>query len=292
MAANDWATSGAGIAASYGWSTAVINSNPELKSLFGQATQQNWTADEFVARVRDTQWFKTNQDTARQTAILRVADPATYKARLGTAVASATAISNSIGAQMSPATALQIGREAVMFGWSPEQIKQHLVNAVQAGAGGLYSGAAGTEQSQYNALAQEYGVALSSGQMASFIRGSVMGGVNQQTVQNWMIQQASSRYPALADRLKSGETLKQIADPYVQSQAKIWETNPNAISITDPSIQTALSSKDATGKPAVMSVWQYEQQLRQDPRFLKTQGAQDQGMQMAHSVLKDMGLQS
>jgi len=288
----NWATSAAGKAAGYGWSIAVINSNPELKGLFAKASQQNWTPDEFVARVRDTTWFKTHSDTARQALILQKADPATYNERTLSNVATARSMAASLGARVTAAQLNTIGSEALLYNWTTDQLKQHMTAFVTAGTGGQYSGSAGTEQNQYNQLAQDYGISLAPAQMAKFIQDSVLGTANQQTVQNWMIAQSASRYPALSQRLQSGETLKQIADPYVQSQAKVFETNPNAINLTDPSIQSALSGKDSSGKPAVMSVWQYEQNLRQDPRFMKTQQAQDNGMQMAHSVLKDMGVQS
>jgi hypothetical protein len=287
----DWATSAAGKAAAYGWSLAVINSNSELKSLFGKASAQNWTPDEFVARVRDTSWFKTHADTYRQALILKKADPATYTARQNAQTASVSSIAIQMGAHMSPHLLSIMGETALLYNWNADQIKQHLVSLVGT-MGGQYTGAAGTEQQQYKQIAGDYGISMSGAQLSSFIRGAALGSVNQQTVQNWAIAQAQSRYPALAQRLQAGETLKQIADPYIQSQAKIFETNPNTINLTDASIQKALASKDAKGAPTTMSVWQYEQGLRQDPRFLKTQAAQDTGMQMAHSVLKDFGLTS
>ena len=118
------------------------------------------------------------------------------------------------------------------------------------------------------------------------------GAMDTDGVRNWMIANASSRYPSLADRLKGGETVAQIADPYVQSQAKILELNPNTIPLTDKLVQSALSGTDAQGKPATKSVWQFEQDLRNDPRYMKTQQAQDASMGMAHQVLQDWGIKS
>jgi hypothetical protein len=282
-------------AAGYGWSLAVINSNPELKSLFAQATSSgpggNWSSDNFVAHVRDTQWFKKNSDTARQAAILRVADPATYHSQIAQQTAIVQGAAAAMGANLSVAQMGVIGETAVQYGWNSDQIKQHLVSFVSNRNGG-YTGAAGTEVAQYKQLAAQYGVSMSSATLQNFVHGSALGSVNQDTVKNWMIAQATSRYPALAGRLQQGETVEQIADPYIQSQAKILETNPNSIPVTDPGIQRALSAKDAKGQPATMSVWQYEQNLRQDPRFLKTQAAQDTGMSMAHTVLTNMGVAS
>ena len=280
------------MAAGYGWSLAVINSNPELKSLFAQATSSgpggNWSTDAFVARVRDTNWFKTNSDTARQSQILQKADPATYNARLAQSVATARGVADTIGAPLDAGALKFIGTEAMNYGWNSDQLKQNMAQYVGGGHG--YEGAAATNKAQYATIGEAYGVTISPTQMGNFVRQSVTGAVDQAYVQNWAIQQAQSRYPALASRLASGETVKQIADPYIQDYAKILEVNPNQVGVTDKLIQGALAAKDAKGAPTTQSVWQFDQTLRQDPRYMKTQGAQDAAMTMGKQVLNDWGV--
>jgi hypothetical protein len=125
--------------------------------------------------------------------------------------------------------------------------------------------------------------------MAQWVKGAATGSLNEDEVKVWLTQQASSRYPALADRLKAGETLMDIASPYMQSYAQTLELNPNAISLKDNMIQSALSAKDAQGKPTTKSVWEFENDLRNDPRYMKTQQAQDKSMAIGHQVLRDFG---
>src|SRR6478609_6811275 len=99
MAKKPWEDTPAGQAAMFGWSQSVINSNPELKKLFASATKENWTTDHFVAKVRDTQWFKTHSDTYRQALILQKADPATYKQNVSQASAHITSMATQMGVQ-------------------------------------------------------------------------------------------------------------------------------------------------------------------------------------------------
>ena len=287
----------AGKASGFGWSLAVINSNPELKALFAKATSTGagggWTTDRFVAAVRDTKWFKGTADTARQALILQKADPATYQARWSAANAQVVAMIGTTGAVMSTAQLQQIGKDSILFGWNGDQLKQHVGAYVSANKAGQFFGAAASTQFQYTQMAQQYGIAVAPAQMGTWVKNTQTGAMDTDGVRNWMIANASSRYPSLADRLKGGETVAQIADPYVQSQAKILELNPNAISLMDKSIQSALASKDAkTGQPVTQPVWDYEQTLRNDPRYLKTQQAQDATMGMAHKVLQDWGIKS
>jgi len=286
----------AGQAAGFGWSLAVINSNPELKALFAQATSTGagggWTTDRFVAAVRDTKWFKGTADTARQLLILQKADPATYQARMNAANAQVVTMIGSTGAVMSTAQLQQIGKDSLLFGWNSDQLKQHVGAFVTANKAGQFSGAAATTQYQYTQMAQQYGIAVAPATMGTWVKNTQTGSVNPDGVRNWMIASATSRYPSLADRLKGGETVAQIADPYIQSYAKTLEVNPNGIPLTDKLVQGALASTDAQGKPVTKSVWQFEQDLRNDPRYMKTQQAQDASMNMAHTVLQDWGVTS
>lgn len=281
----------AGQAAGYGWSLAVINSNAELKSLFAQATSGSWTPDAFVARVRDTRWFKTTSDTARQAIILQKADPATYNARVAQATTAALAQARVMGTRMTSGQVRQIGIESVMFGWNTDQVRNAMGKFVTAVNGQFAAGAA-TYQLQYQQLAAQYGVAVSNATMGSWVRSAVLGSSTVENVRNSLIAQSTSRYPALAGRLKAGETLQQIADPYVQSYASTLEVNPNTVPLTDKLLQGALAARDAKGQPVAKSVWEFEQDLRKDPRYMRTQQAQDKSMQMAHSVLQDWGVAS
>jgi len=288
--------SAAAQAANFGWSLAVINSDPELKALFAQATATGpgggWTTDHFVAKVRDTKWFKANADTARQAIILQKADPATYNARVAAGAAQSVNMAGSIGAQLSPAQANMFGIRSVMGGWNSDQLKQAMAAYIKP-TGTQYTGGAATYQYQYNQMQAQYGITLPPATLGSWIAQSALGNITPDQVRNNLIAQASSRYPSLADRLKAGETVQQIADPYIQSQAKILELNPNTISLTDKSIQSALASRDPkTGQAVTQPVWDYEQTLRNDPRYMKTQQAQDGAMAMGHQVLQDWGVKS
>jgi len=132
MATVSYDQSAAAKAGGFGWSLAVINSNPELKALFAQATATGpnggWTTDHFVAKVRDTKWFKTHADTARQAIILQKADPATYNARVGSAAAQVTNMAGTVGARMTAAQVQQIGVGSGMFGGNADQLRDPVPN--------------------------------------------------------------------------------------------------------------------------------------------------------------------
>ena len=82
-----------------------------------------------------------------------------------------------------------------------------------------------------------------------------------------------------------------LASPYLQSYATILEVPPGSINLFDPLVKSALQSKDPkTGANTVKPIWQFETDLRSDPRWKATKNAQDSMMQVAHQVLTDFGV--
>ena len=277
-------------AANFGYSMAFFNSDPELKSLLNKAVTGNWTPSKFVAMLQGTKWFKKNGESARQIYALKTSDPATYKQRLNSSISSVSSIAMQIGAGLSAAQMSSFAANALAFGWTNEQIKAALVQSVHSNKAGQFTGGAASVQQQINEMAGSYGITPSSAQMGGWIRNVVSGAWTTDQIKQTMIAQTASKFPGLKDRLVAGETLDDIAAPYKDSYSRILEVNPKTISLSDPSIQKALSTKDSKGKPSTATVWQYENDLRSDPRWLKTKNAQDSLVGTTHKILTDMGL--
>ena len=84
--------------------------------------------------------------------------------------------------------------------------------------------------------------------------------------------------------------MADIADPYRQSMASLLELNPEAVGLDDRMVRGALASKDKDGNPAMKSLWEFENDVRQDKRWLKTSNAQDSAMSVTRKILSDFGL--
>lgn len=279
-------------AANFGYSVAFFNSSPELKNLLNQAVKGNWTPQQFVAKLQNTKWFKKNGEAARQVIALKTSDPATYNQRLATAKAQVWDLAAQIGSTSSSGNLAKLAENALMFGWSDAQIRDALASSIKTDKGGYFHGGAATVQQQIKELAGDYGYAPSTKQMGMWVKNITMGAATIDMVQQAIVNATASKYPALKERLLSGETLDEIVAPYKDSYSKILEVPSTNVKLSDPLIQSAISGKDAKGKPAAKSVWEFEQGLRNDPRWLKTNNAQDQIMQTGHQILQQFGLKS
>lgn len=279
-------------AASFGYSLAFFNSNPELKSLLKQATDGGWSPARFVATLQNTKWFRSSSEAQRKYTALKNSDPATYKAQLGEGTSRILNLAGSMGASLDWKAAQKISDDALRLGWGEDTIKRLLVTklGIDKNTGRYTAGAAASYQSQFRALAEDYGVDFSDQIMQHYVRAAVGGGQDAQSFKNMVQQTAASKYVALKDRIMAGETVRQIADPYIQSYGKILEVNSENINLDDPLVQRALQAKDAKGKPATQTVYDFEQTLRKDPRWRQTNNARDLMSSTANAVLSSFGL--
>lgn len=101
---------------------------------------------------------------------------------------------------------------------------------------------------------------------------------------------AASRYTAFADRILAGDTLEQIASPYLQSYASTLELNPYDLDVMDPTIQQALLNTDDAGQNRPINLFEFERNLKKDPRWQQTRNAQQQYSGLATRILQDFGL--
>src|SRR5690242_15772186 len=126
-----------------------------------------------------------------------------------------TAKINNMAAQMGamvPAAgrAEWLANQAIMQGWSDEQIKQMLVGGgfIKKDAQGHYQGNAGVLAMQFQQLASDYGVEIGDDTVGSWVNAGVQGIFTTDNAKAQLQLWAANRYPPFADRIKAGETMK------------------------------------------------------------------------------------
>ena len=95
--------------------------------------------------------------------------------------------------------------------------------------------------------------------------------------------QAKTYFPALADKIDKGYTVKQLLSPYIQTRANVLEEDPEMVDIK--SLQAI--AKDPKN---LMNLYDYEVSLRQDPKWRFTKNAQDSMSSVASGIAKMFGL--
>lgn len=277
------------MASNYGWSFSFLESNPELKGLFSQAVSGNWTAQKFQASLRDTKWFKTTSDTARQVQLQQKTDPATYQATLDAAKMQVKELAAQTGAAVPDAQLTTIAKSVMLTGMQEDGIRDVLGKYVGF-SGKTLTGEAGMHAYTMKQYAASQGVSLSDQTIKNQAALVVRKLSTTKDFEQQVNQQAISAYPGYADQINGGQTMSQIASPYMQTMAQELEIPSTNINLQDPTIKTALNGLNAEGKPAGKTLLDFTTQLRQDPRWAKTTNAQNQASTVGMKVLGDMGL--
>lgn len=284
-------------AATYGWSLSVLRMDPGLSKLFDRAVAGGYNQARFVAELRNTPWYKSRSESVRQGSVLAKADPAEYKRRIAQAAASvADQYFAMTGRRMGAATAAHLGKNAFMFGFNDAEVRDMVGNTVSSAnlmKGGI-GGTLGEAERQLRQGAEDYGLDLSPTTLNNALNNIAWQNTDAATMVDQFRNMAKSRYAAFADQIDQGMTIREIADPYKQLMAKTLEISDKSISTNDRFIQKALTYRPTDGKklgpPQAMALWQFEADLKNDPRWNKTQNAQDSIMGAGRKVLQDWGL--
>lgn len=277
------------LAAQYGFAMAVLNSDPELKALFQRAVSGTYTQERFTAELRTTHWYQDHSETWRNAQVLKTADPASYNANLAQVKTRLAMMAAQMGAVMTDAQLAQMAESSYQLGWDDNQIEQNLSTYIQYTDGRLL-GQAGQWDQQLREYAQNMGVQLSDETIANYVKAAAAGTATIDDQMGKIRNIAISAFPHLADRLRAGETLADIASPYQQAMASTLELNPQGLTVADPTIQRALTARDDKGQAVMKTLYDFQTDLRKDSRWLKTQNAQDSAMATTHKILSDFGL--
>lgn len=278
------------LAASYGWAYGFLNSNAELKKLFGEAVDETWSQSKFQAELRDTEWWKKTSETRRQAQVTQKTDPATWNAQLDAAVIQVRQLAAEIGAAIPESKLTKIAKNMIETGMDEDQLRYAIGEYVNFTKDGTLRGEAAMHEYTIKEYAYNMGIKLSDQAVKDQAQRVVRKVATTQDFESQVRESAKSMFPGYSDAIDAGSTVRDIAGPYIQMMSSELQVPDVSIDVMDPIIKKALNGLDAKGKPAGVNLYDFQQQLRNDPRWKKTQGAQDTAMSASLKVLRDMGL--
>lgn len=296
----------------YGFADAFFDSDPSLQSVIKQATAENWTQDRFAASLQATPWYRMHTASQREWTQLQTNDPQSATNITRNLYADLGEAAAALGVDLNPGLASQIASGVLANSYNNGSydkalLQRALSSQVRMDRYGHYKGSAGQYEDSLRQMSADYGIPIDKGALGFWVQSGLQaaGGdasklaAQQENVKHYLQEQAKLTFPGLAKQLDSGMTVAQAASPYLTSYAKILEQPIDSQSqasayLQDPSIKKALQYQDpnaaTNGTPGIMPMWQYEQTLKQDPRWMKTNNARDELGSAAMRVLSDFGL--
>lgn len=258
------------MAAQYGLTLSFLNSNKELKALFDKAVKNTWDPARFQAAVRNTKWYKRTAEPYRQAQVLKKTDPATYKQRLDQVKARVRLMATEYGARIGNVS--DLAERAFQMGMDDNQIRRELAQYVKY-TNGRMLGQAGQWEEELRAHMQDMGVYWGNKSVKNSISKMVAGSYTIQDALSRMNEMAKSKYAHLSRRIDQGETVYDIASPYIQEMAEILEVNPETITLKNPYLKKALDVTDKDGSHRTMTLSEFGDTLRKSSQWKHTDNA-------------------
>jgi hypothetical protein len=279
----------------YGLAASFMESDPELANIYSQAVAGTWSTDQFQAAVQNTDWWKNNSDSARKMLQEKYANPAQYQQDIQNKAIQLTDLASKLGVHLSATGMASLADLALVTNMNDVQINGYLSKYLELSQQGHFSGYAGQVELGVREYAREMGVPLSDDYVERAVSSIVSGTDSLQARRAGIQTIAEQTFPAYASLIKEGVTVGQIAAPYLATQAKLWEVDPNKIDLFDPTLRGALQQTTPQGQnaiPSQMPLYDFEKQLRSNSKWLSTNNARESMTSTASQVLSDMGLAS
>ncbi|WP_162794106.1 hypothetical protein [Streptomyces paludis] len=289
--------SSAELAEQYGLTSALINSSKELKSLFGKAVSDGWSAARFQASLKNTKWWKEQSSTLRKYLTQKHTDPATWKQNNSAAAAkiNALAVQVGLGNQISGGKNSKLLNDAVYkvaaLGWSDARIKDWLGGRVSV-HGDIMWGEAGDAWDKLHEVAYLNGLKYSASWYKKAAVAVTSGRGTLSTYEDQIRAAAAAKYSSYAPQIKAGMNALDLAAPYIKATSSILELAETDVDLFNKHIAKAMTSKPKAGAAGGTQtpLWQFENDLRSDPLWRKTNNARESMMTTARAVAKDFGM--
>jgi len=290
----------------YAVQMSLINSDPTLKELFYNDVylpilngKSPVDPAKFKADFQNTNWFKSYAEPAREAEAIKNGDKATWDLSVQAATDLINREATAAGYTITPQQASDLveialhksgGKAEAITGLTLSDVQLQLKNIGKINTSG---GQAATQVASLKSFAGDYGVGHLYGdaQMTQWADSIAKGTTTLAAVEKQIKDTAISSYSALAPQINAGLTVKSIVAPYTQLYGTTLEVDPNAQNLSDPTFANSMFMKDPKdpNTQVLKPLWQYQSDLKKDPRWAYTDNARQSLDTVAHSVLKDMG---
>ena len=163
------------------------------------------------------------------------------------------------------------------------------IKALALNSGKVLGGAVGGSIADLRSYAKAFGIKYTDADYNRWSSEIFSGTTTANDIQSKIRQDSASAFPVYADKILSGTSVDSIGSAFKSSFVNILEQDADSVDYTEPVLRKALQYTQ-DGKPAVMPVWMFEQELRQDPRWQYTNNARESVYNAIYQIGTDFGV--
>jgi len=284
------------------WVSNIIEAHPALKGIFEDHVRKGSFDPEsgqqgisnFQNDIMDSSWWKDNNQYARAAFALKTTSPADYADAIEDATRSLRDSAKAKGITVTDEQLALSAETYVTDGWGEPgrsyKIDDALNEFMKTSTKGKPSGDLRSYANSLRNIATANGLQMSD-QFYNDEAQSIMLGLTEEDDALMNIrEQAAGLWPPYADKIRGGQNVRDLASGYIYSMANELEIDAQSISLNDNYIYKALTNVNDKGDSAPQSLWQFQQELRKDPRWINTNKAQNTMASTTTKVMQMFGL--
>ncbi len=245
----------------------------------------------YVTEFNSQPWAQKYKSTAIQDMDFEAQFPQLYADTLDADVSTLRDQAVQFGVQATDEELIDLAKQKRRFGMTQSQLIDTFAEMATAKSG-TFTGGTGEVQRNLESWARKNGVSLTQNTIDNYVRRIRSGDTTEDDVlQELRRTYLSGSYPGWSDRIDNGEDIYDISAPYRQTMATLLELpDAEAIDFNDPVLKRGLQGLGPDGKPTQMPLYQFEQEVRKDPRWQKTNNAYEAYNRLGDRILSMFGL--
>jgi hypothetical protein len=303
------------VQSAYGPIDITFKTDPELRDLLFKAigrdavpgSKDDYTPQRFLNELQQTTWWQKNAGELRQRQfyknqyeqLRKTADPDTaarldqtseYGRGLAYTKQRISDAAKQLGATISTDELDILARDIYDLGYEDKgaMVSAAIRGKIKYSPGAVVGGQAGELLRDLEKTAAANGMDLQKqfGNSIQYWLQNMAQGESVETYKQIIRERAKIGLPdKVGSLLDKGVDLETIYDPYRQTMAAVLEINPETIKLDDPTLRAAI------GPDKEMTLFDYQRNLRKDPRWQYTNNARETVSGIAQQVLRDFGFQ-
>jgi hypothetical protein len=260
---------------------------PDLANIIVRAGVEQWDEDRVEAAIQATPWWKERNLSARKFAELEQTDPAEAEKQAQALKTQILQFVRTNGMDISDAEASFIARASLQLGRTQQEWQSSVLEFLTDKKGQV----PGPTIDGLRAMAAQYAIPLSDVTLKKWASDILAGMVDENTFRSYLIEQAKSMFPGLANALDRGLTVEQYVAPYKEVAVQELGINPNSIDWTDPKWAPLIQRSDGKGGFTALTLHEARREIRTNPVYGwdYTPNAQESATTLSQALLERLG---
>jgi hypothetical protein len=283
------------IAALFGQAYVIMEEDPALKAWFidfarrYNESQGKISFERFDLELKQQDWWKNNSATFIADRRRELENPTDYRQGLQSDIAALRAQATQLGAVgLDDAILEDLVKQQRRLGLNNQQLLQRLNDFISP-VGQDFRGQAGEVQTDLVQWARSNGLRLRDADVQDYVRRVTTGSITLDDVKDDLRRTyLAGMYPAWSDKINQGLDPSSLFAPYRNAAADLLEMSD--IDLDDPIMKRAAQYVGADGKPAQLPLYQFEEEVRKDPRWQYTDNAYQSYARVGTDLLRMFGL--